>query len=713
MKTSKTLGIAIGLGFGLMLLGQDLSAKAPECVKNGVKYGIVKHNFSEAWWDYQERGDSYLEGECYEPALDDFDKAIKLRRQVDRSEGDQRRARTYGMHFEDYFAHREKGVALFDLGKLDDAIGELETSLQSTESSRAQYFLDKARKARLEQTHADTAPPSVTVTSIKEGAITNSAKVLVAGVAADDQFVKEIWIGQFPVLVPVAEKQIAFSQTLDVEPGLNKITVTVKDLMDKTTTKELSLKVDREGPRLSVEDIQKGAAPDTISIKGFADDDSGVQSLELNGQAVKVTDGAFAASLSLSGQQAVKFKAKDLAGNVTEGTIHLGAPPKGARLERRGSRWAALDDPLTYNPATPYRPLRYSPLPFGIMPILEESLEVAENDIWWGALANAYNTMTDTEPPAIKLKDLIAEQTVYFDQIYLEGNASDVNPITELSINSKSLLKGQRKNIFFNYILKLTPGKNRILIAATDARGNRAEKEIRVLRVVPKVHQVGSRMSVSVLPFFQAGAAKDIGEVAYDNLATALVEQERFNFVDRSKIDAVLREMKLAANGLTDQSATVKVGKLTAAEAIVMGVVKEGPTSIEVYARLVDTETSAILLEKDAFHEDKSLSNLRLLMQGLALKLKLGFPILEGEVQAQRGNSYTINLGANMLMKPGMRVVVFKEVPEIDPTTKAPVGTETMVLGEARVTQAYDRISQIELLNPKTQVAVKSLIITK
>ena len=712
MKANRTLGAAIGLGLGLMLLGQDLSAKGPECTKNGIKYGVVQGNFREEWWDYQQRGMSYLEGECYEPALDDFNQAIKLRRQVDRSEGDQRRARTYGMHFEDYFAHREKGVALFELVRLDEAVQELETSLKSTESSRAQYYLDQARKAKLQQTKADTAPPTVEITSFKDQAVTNSARILVAGVAADDQFVKEIWIGQSPVLVPVAEKQINFSQTLELEPGLNKITVSVKDLVDKTTTRELRLNVDREGPRLSVEDIQKGATPDTIQIRGFADDASGVRSLELNGKSVKVTDGAFAASLSLAGEQAVKFKATDVAGNMTEGTIHLGAPPKGARFEQKATRWASLDDPLTYNPATPYRPLRYSPLPYGIMPILEESLEVAENDIWWG-LVNTYNTLTDTEPPAIKLKDLIAEQTVYFDQIYLEGNASDQNPITELSINSKSLLKGQRKNIFFNYILKLKPGKNRILIAATDAKGNRAEKEIRVLRVVPKVHQVGSRMSVSVLPFFQAGSAKDIGDVAYDNLATALVEQERFNFVDRSKIDAVLREMKLAAQGLTDQSATVKVGKLTASEAIVMGVVKEGPTSIEVYARLVDTETSQILLEKDAFHEDKSLGNLRLLMQGLALKLKLGFPILEGEVQAQRGNSYTINLGANQLLKPGMRVVVFKEEQEIDPTTKAPVGTETVVLGEARVTQAYDRISQIELLTPKTQVAVKSLIITK
>jgi len=712
MKVTRALLLGTGLTLGLFGFGRDLPGKGPECVKNGVKYGVVKGNFREEWWNYQERGMSYLEGGCYEPALADLDHAIKLRRQVDRKEGDQRRARTYGMHFADYFGHREKGIALFELGQVDQAIQELETSLSSAESARAQYYLDKARKAKLEETQADTAAPTVEITSHRDRAVTNQAAIILSGVAKDDQFVKEVWIADQPVLVPVAEPKIAFSQRVDLEPGVNTITVMAKDLLDKTTTQTLKLLVDREGPRLSVEDIQKGTAPDSVRIQGFADDLSGLQKLELNGQPVKVTDGVFAASLNLAGQQAIKFKAVDMAGNSTAGTIHLGAPPKGARYQPGPTRYAGLYDPETYNPAAPFRPLRYSPLPYGIMPYIEERRQVAENDIWWGLL-NTYDAMMDSEPPAIKLKDLIAEQTVYFDQIYLEGNVSDVNPITELSVNAKNLIKGQRKNIFFNYILKLKPGRNRIVIAATDLKGNRAEKEIRVMRVVPKVRQVGSRMSVTLLPFYEGGAVKDIGEVAYDNLVTALVEQERFDYVDRSQIDAVLREMKLSAEGLTDESASVKVGKLTAAEGVVMGVVKEGQSSIEVYARLVDTETSKILLEKDAFHEDKSLSNLRFLMQGLALKLKLGFPILEGEVQAQQGKAYTINLGANMLVKPGMRVVVFKEEPMLEPNTGVPVGTDTVVLGEGRVIAAYDRISQIELVDAKGPVAVKSLVITK
>src|SRR4030042_376856 len=171
MKVTRALLLGIGLTLGLFGFGRDLPGKGPECVKDGVKYGVVKGNFREEWWNYQERGMSYLEGGCYEPALADLDHAIKLRRQVDRKEGDQRRARTYGMHFADYFGHREKGIALFELGQVDQAIQELETSLSSAEAARAQYYLDKARKAKLEETQADTAAPTVEITSHRDRAV--------------------------------------------------------------------------------------------------------------------------------------------------------------------------------------------------------------------------------------------------------------------------------------------------------------------------------------------------------------------------------------------------------------------------------------------------------------------------------------------------------------------------------------------------------------
>lgn len=122
--------------------------KAPECIKDGVKYGVTRGSFRSEWWNYLERGMSYLEGGCYEFALSDLDKAIELRRKQVKNEHDKRRARTYGLHFVDYFAHREKGIALYHLGRYSEAQAELEQSLKWVDSERARQYLELVKQAR-------------------------------------------------------------------------------------------------------------------------------------------------------------------------------------------------------------------------------------------------------------------------------------------------------------------------------------------------------------------------------------------------------------------------------------------------------------------------------------------------------------------------------------------------------------------------------------
>jgi tetratricopeptide (TPR) repeat protein len=126
----------------LLLAGLAFSEPAPECIKDGVKYGVTRGSFRSEWWNYLERGMSYLEGGCYEAALADLDKAIELRKKQVKKEHDKRRARTYGLHFTDYFAHREKGVALYHLGRYEEAKKELMESLKWVDSERAREYLE-------------------------------------------------------------------------------------------------------------------------------------------------------------------------------------------------------------------------------------------------------------------------------------------------------------------------------------------------------------------------------------------------------------------------------------------------------------------------------------------------------------------------------------------------------------------------------------------
>ena len=83
--------------------------------RDGNTYGQVRGTFRHKWWDYYERGLSFADGRFFEEAARDYKSAIDGRKK------DQRMARTYGMHFVDYFPTRELGIVYCQMGDLPAA----------------------------------------------------------------------------------------------------------------------------------------------------------------------------------------------------------------------------------------------------------------------------------------------------------------------------------------------------------------------------------------------------------------------------------------------------------------------------------------------------------------------------------------------------------------------------------------------------------------
>lgn len=79
---------------------------------------------SPRWWNYYKRGQSYAKKGCWLEAVEDFKTAIEQR------QDDTYQARTYGLNFIDYFPHRELGIAYYKLGRYEDAIDQLQRSLE-------------------------------------------------------------------------------------------------------------------------------------------------------------------------------------------------------------------------------------------------------------------------------------------------------------------------------------------------------------------------------------------------------------------------------------------------------------------------------------------------------------------------------------------------------------------------------------------------------
>ena len=155
----KFRGLFLLTYLGLLIvvtLGCVKAEVTEDCTKEGRRYGITKGLFQGRWYHYYERGLSFAEGQCLGEAERDLGEALKQR-----DDGDRRRARTYGMHFVDYFPHRELGIVLFHQKRYADAIRELEVSLNATVTAKAEFYLAQCRKALLLSQTPDKRPPNL------------------------------------------------------------------------------------------------------------------------------------------------------------------------------------------------------------------------------------------------------------------------------------------------------------------------------------------------------------------------------------------------------------------------------------------------------------------------------------------------------------------------------------------------------------------------
>jgi len=642
----------------------------PVYTKGGKEYGKVEGAFRHRWWNHYERALSYADGEFYQEALADLDEAVRQR------ERDQRMARTYGMHFIDYFPHRELGVIYYQQGKLTAAQGELELSISQFPSAKARFYLDRVRKRLMEQEGLEVTAPRLTLNFEAHEVWTREDPVVVSGVAEDERYVAGITIRGMPLFLEGAEKRIPFEEHLDLAQGEHRIAVEVKNLLGKSTRRELIIHVDREGPLVTVEELLFRQAADRgeVTISGSLYDEAGVADLSLNGERVLIGPGIeipFTARLRVDRGEIV-LVARDRLGNETSAQIP----------------WETSQKETGAQPARAWRSPRLL-LACGGPP--GGSLVLA------GLLGPG-----DTRPPEIQLKGWTDTQTVYVEKIYLEGRVTDESKIESVTINQLPILRRKGQSIFFSHLAELREGENRITIEARDEAGNVARKTISVTRRVPKALQLAQRFSTTVFPFEQKGLVAEAGLAFRDYLIHTLVQQNRFRVIERDKLDLILREQKLSQSKLIEKSTALQVGKLAASQSIVTGSIIETRTGMEVVSRMIDTETSEILATEDVYGETVEIGALMPLAEGMAVKLHRDFPLLGGVVVQCKGKDIFTDLGQDQV-KVQRRLIVYREEPVKHPVTGKVLGSDSEILGRARVTQVLPDMSKAELLDGRAE----------
>lgn len=633
------------------------------------------------WWNHYARACWLQEGGFYTEAVADFEKALKVR------SNDKKSARSYGMHFWDYFARRELGVCYYYLGKFDDAVRELEQSLQSVDSSKAKFYLNKSRESVLTQNNVDKTAPEILVTSFKDGDFVNRAEINVQGSVKDDYFSNSVWINNRKLFVELASKDLSFEKNVKLVPGENTISIKASDLVGNQTSQTLKLNFDMRSPviLLDEEPVRKPIDQKTLTLKGALVDDSGIDRFWINDTEIKFEKGkevSFNQLVDIPLSNIIKLKAVDVAGNEVSGEYSLNVKttmrtfphdmlnPLRPLLKnsRDGvySQFASVDNSLVATAVTQGA---------------DENIAAAQDDAGG----------TDSAPPKITT-DLKAI-TVYDKYYVISGEVQDKTGISKLLVNDEEIKSNSAKHVFFNHIIALEEGENTINITAEDSTGNKSVfPSTTIKKETYDFMETDSRYTVALLPLKRVGIAGMASDSVYPMLMQGLEnEPQRFNFVERdeAKLLEVLKEQKMSNSDMGSSENVIKIGKIRAAEGMLFGTMVEDEKGLNVSINLVDTETTKVLATADVYGEDKSVDNLRWLMKGLSLKIKQKFPMLQGSVVYVSKKGFFVDFGTEVGATLGMKFLLFREID----------------LGAMKIKEPLDAVAQIVQVDKQTCMA--------
>jgi TolB-like protein len=214
---------------------------------------------------------------------------------------------------------------------------------------------------------------------------------------------------------------------------------------------------------------------------------------------------------------------------------------------------------------------------------------------------------------------------------------------------------------------------------------------------------VGERLSVAVLPFESKGIGGALGQIdLLDKLVTGFVSTNRFKVIERAQLEKILEEQKLGMTGIIDASTAAQIGKGIGVDGVVCGSITQGGNAVTIDARLIDTETAAIIVAKDAYSSGTSLQNLSQMISDLAAKFKTDLPLLNGYVISVQGTKVTVDLGYKNGLKKGMKCHIYREgAPIVHPVSGAVIGKMIDELCEVQVTDIFDAYALATISKPK------------
>ena len=217
------------------------------------------------------------------------------------------------------------------------------------------------------------------------------------------------------------------------------------------------------------------------------------------------------------------------------------------------------------------------------------------------------------------------------------------------------------------------------------------------------------KTKIAVLDFQIQGGRNDnpdMGKIVAEWFITALVQEGRFDVIERRLLEKVIEEQKIGVSGLVDESSASKLGKVLGAKIVITGTVLEFQNVLEVNARILEVESSSIIAAENV-KSTSGAARLEDLVVEMAQKIIKDFP-LEGYIAQRTGTSVMIDLGQRAGIRRGMRFVAYKEGRIIKhPKTGEILDIETIETGEIEITEVNTKTATGTIVKEKSANAVE------
>ncbi len=609
LRTQWTLAAALA-GCLWLCACQSTSRPSPY-VKNGRTYGITRGTFNDRWWNYYERGLSFADGEYWKEAEQDLREALR------QNDEDSRRAQTYGMHFVDYFPHRELGVVYFRMGRLDEAERQLTRSLAQEDTAKAHYFLGQVHGMQLKRGGLDRQAPRVSLENAR-GLHSATPAFTLRGRIEDDHAVAAYAVNDTSYYVRAPGPDILLEIPLNLTQARTPVRITAVDLVGNATIYDATVVLDQTGPFLVVEGKRRGGQG--WEIMGRVTDNLGETVLTLDNRPVPVRGGKFSVIAPRSASR-VLLEARDQAGNVTELPVSL---------TEDGS-------------AAPQPHVRFASLPHGTL------------------LAAA----GDGEHASIRLvREAPARVTTAFVTLHLDLACE--SQITRVSIGGEPMVGLPRaQTLTFSQSVELSEGANRIEIVMETSKGTRQSRTVTVERSDAEKPLRAERLRLAfheLSPAEQSDTPAELCAEFNRDYELQLTERGRFSILARKQLEHILLERKLSIAGLADPRYATKLAGLAIADEVVTGSIRVRRDGIAAETRLVDVRTGEVDAAADVFHEKTDPRTLDMLARSLCSELENRFPVVRGKIVEIQddGAAFVLDKGTADGLREGLPVVVFE-----------------------------------------------------